>query len=178
MLLFIGTALAGSADISWTLATKYTDGSNIPSGTITATELGYGLCNAGKTAISGTPTILSVPAPSLATTVTGLGNGSWCFQVRTAIGTNVSDWTPVVSKDVILKPNPPSNLTVTTLAVYMELRQDNRLVMIPVGTVAGSTTCDPRNGTIANGVSYYAVPTSAVTWTGTTRPPVVFAICG
>jgi hypothetical protein len=61
--------------------------------------------------------------------------------------------------------------------VFMALRQTDRLVMLPVGTVPGQTACDPNNGVVAAGVSYYAVPTSAVTWSGTTRPEVVFAKC-
>lgn len=177
ILLFSCRSHAADADLSWTHPTQYTDGSTLPLASITATDIAYGPCNAGKTAIAGTPTVVSVPAPTAARTLTGLTNGSWCFQVRTAVGASLSAYTAVVSKDVILTPKPPSGLTVSVQTAYMAVRQKDAYVMLPVGTIPGGTTCDSNNGVLAGGKAYYAVPSAAVTWYGETKPTVVLAAC-
>lgn len=169
--------LAASADISWTHPSLYTDGTALPLSAITSTDIAYGPCNAQKTAIAGTPTVVSVPAPAAAKSITGLTNGSWCFQARTAVGASLSDYTPVVSKDVVLKPSPPTGLTVSVQTAFMAVRQSDRYVMLPVGTIPGGTPCDSGNGVLSNGKTYYAVPSAAVTWYGDTKPTVVLATC-
>lgn len=170
---------AAQADLNWTHPTLYTDGTTIPAGTLTQSSILYGLCNATQTGLlaSPTPVTVVVPYPTNTKSITGLGNGTWCFAVRSETATAQSDFTSFVSKTIVLKPSPPSGLTVSVTTAFMALRQTDRLVMIPVGTVPGSTVCDPNNGVIAAGVSYFAVPTSQVTWSGTTRPEAVFAKC-
>lgn len=168
---------AASADLSWTHPTSYTDGTPLPLASITSTDIAYGLCNAGKTAIAGTPTVVAVPAPAVSKSVTGLTNGSWCFQARTAVGASLSDYTAVVAKDVVLKPSPPSGLTVSVQTAFMAVRQNDAYVMLPVGSVPGGTKCDSNNGVIAGGKSYFAVPSSAVQWYGSTKPTVALATC-
>ena len=69
---------AASADLSWTHPTSYTDGTMLPLSAITSSDVAFGPCNASKTAIVGTPTVVSITAPANARTVTGLTNGSWC----------------------------------------------------------------------------------------------------
>ena len=170
-------ASAASADLSWTHPTSYTDGTPLPLASITSSDITYGLCNAGKTAIAGTPTVVAVPAPAAARSVTGLTNGSWCFQVRTAVGASLSDYTAVVSKDVVLKPSPPSGLLVSVQTAFMAVRQNDAYVMLPVGTVPGGTKCDSNNGVLSGGKAYYAVPSAAVSWYGNTKPTVALATC-
>lgn len=176
-LLFSCRSEAASGDLSWTNPTTYTDGTPIAAGAITSSDVAYGLCNAGKTAIAGTPTVVAVPGAATAKSVTGLTNGSWCFQVRTNVGASASDYTAVVAKDVVLKPNPPSGLTVSVQTAFMAVRQNDAYVMLPVGTVPGGTKCDSNNGVLSAGKAYYAVPSAAVTWYGETKPTVVLAAC-
>lgn len=171
--------LAASADISWTHPTTYTDGSAIAAGALTQTDIIYGLCNATNDGLLATPTPVTVVVPYPATTksITGLGNGTWCFAARSDTATAQSDFTGFISKQIILKPAPPTGLTVAIKTAFMAVRQNDAYVMLPVGTIPGGTQCDSNNGVIAGGVSYWAVPTSSVTWYGATKPTVVLAQC-
>ena len=104
-----GIAHAADATLTWTHPTTYTDGTLIPAtgvGSITSTQVEYGLCNATKTGFAGTATNISVTAPLTSRVITGLTNGSWCFRAATMAGA-LSVFTGVVSKDVVLIPNPP-----------------------------------------------------------------------
>ena len=177
--LFSCSAKAASGDLSWQLATQYTDGTPMPAGTVTGTGIRYGICNATATDLLPTPApaTMVVPAPTTAVSINGLGAGTWCFAVRTETAGGPSDYTAFVSKAVVLKPNPPRNLAVTVQTAFMAVRQDNKFVMIPVGTVPASTVCDPDNGVVADGKAYFAVPTSAVSWFGATQPTVAVAPC-
>ena len=76
-----------------------------------------------------------------------------------------------------LRPKPPTTLTVAALTVYMEVRERDALVMLAIGTVPGDTVCDTTQGVIAGGVTYFAVPHSAVAFAGDVQPPVSFALC-
>lgn len=167
-------AIAGELDVTWTHPTQYTDGSAIPANTLTATDVAYGLCNAAKTGFAGTPTIVSVPYPTATKTVTGLGNGTWCVQARSVAGTSLSDWTGFAWKDIVLVPKPPTGLVVTARTAYTVVKQRDRFVMLPVGTVPADTACDSTQS--VNG--YFVVPRAAVAWSGSVRPDVVVAQCG
>ncbi len=59
--------------------------------------------------------------------------------------------------------------------VYTVIKQPDRFVLLPIGTVPAGTSCDPNNS--ANG--HGAVPNDAVVWTSSTgpRPIVVVARC-
>jgi hypothetical protein len=61
----------------------------------------------------------------------------------------------------------------TTPDVYNVVKRDNGFVLVRVGTAPLNTLCD-RTQTV-NG--YYAIPVSAVTWSGTVKPIVVVAQC-
>ena len=74
-------------------------------------------------------------------------------------------------------PNPPGNLTIASVTAYMEVREANKLVMLAVGTAAGGTQCDTANAVISNGIVYYAIPVTAISWAGDVQPPVAFAKC-
>lgn len=71
-------------------------------------------------------------------------------------------------------PGPPVILDQEEI-VYTVVKQPNRFVLLPIGTVPAGTSCDPSNS--VNGLG--AVPTDAVVWTSTTgsRPIVVVARC-
>jgi hypothetical protein len=179
LMLFSLTVRAADATLTWTNPTQYTDGSAIAPGALTQTSILYGKCNAGSNGLLATPAPVTVPVPQPATTkvITGLGAGSWCFAARAETAAEQSDFTAYVSKTIILKPAPPTGLTVTVLTAFMAVRQDDRYVMVPVGTVPAGTACDSNNGVIADGKSYYAVPFAQVSFYGATQPRVALATC-
>lgn len=171
-LLITSLALAGSAGVNWTPATLNDDGSTLVDRT--GYKVYYGQSAAALTQVQTTP------ANATSYTITGLSPGTWYISVTTlsqSLGESVKP-APVAVTIAQPKPLPPSNITAVQLIAYMALRQKDRFVMIPVGTVPADTKCDPNNGAVASGVSYFAVPTTSVVWSGTTRPEVVFAQCG
>lgn len=170
-------AFGASADIGWTHPSAYTDGTTLPPSAITSSDVAYGACNIAGTAIQGTPTVVSVPAPAATKTISGLANGMWCFQVRTNVGASASDYTPVVSKTIVLKPNPPTGLSVSVQTAFMAVRKNDAYVMLPVGAIPGGTPCDSNNGVLSGGKAYYAVPSAAVQWYGPTQSTVALATC-
>jgi len=171
--------IAGEAQLTWTHPTQYEDGTAVPAGTLVRTSLIYGICNATSNGLLATPApvTVTVPYPATTHTITGLGNGKWCFAARSETATEQSVWTGYVWKDVILKPKPPSGLTVVATTGFMAIRRENSYVMLPIGQVPAGTPCDSNNGVIANGVSYFAVPASSVQWYGATESTVVLASC-
>ena len=104
---------------------------------------------------------------------------AWSSHI-TPIGASGRDYTSVRAMGDALAaqldprhiPAPPPPMTVAP-AVYYIVQQRGKLVPVVVGSVAENTPCDPKQR--AN--KLMAVPTSAVTWTGTARPLVVFAQC-
>lgn len=166
-----GTAGATNLTLSWVAPTQYTDGSNIAAGTAITYNV-YG-------AIQGQP--LQQLATALATTTTVRANvdpGVRCYAVTAVITGIESAQTPQVCATVAPPtPAPPTNLTVTVSVsantVYTLIKETDRFVFLPVGTVPAGTKCDPSQN--ANG--YYAVPRSAVTFTGNVQPPIVVASC-
>lgn len=114
------SATSNDATLTWTHPTEYTDATPIPDGAITATDIQYGVCNAGQSGISGTPTQVSVPYPAAEKVISPLDVGWWCFQARTVAGGVSSEWTMTVFKfvgtdsvtasanvTVTKKPRPP-----------------------------------------------------------------------
>ena len=165
-------ALGASVTITWTLPTKNDDGTNLTDlagiklyRNTTATPPASPLTTTGPTATS----YIDSTSPSGATVY------YWAAST-TPRGDSVLIG-PVSVVNAPAKPLPPSNLAVTATTAYVILRQDDRFVALPVGTVPRDTACDVNNGAIAAGVTYYAVPTSKVTWYGATQPTVVVAKC-
>lgn len=70
---------------------------------------------------------------------------------------------PPLPPRVVRQPQP----------VFTVVKQPNRFVLLPIGTVEAGAQCDPNN--TVNG--YGAVPTDQVLWTGTARPVVVVTQC-
>jgi hypothetical protein len=168
--------IAKAADLpwTWTVPTQYTDGTTMPSSAIVSYDVMYGTCSADKKTIVGTPVVVNVLAPATSKTITGVGSGIWCGSVRTNTADSQSAF-PVDAttgqlawKQIVLTPKPPGNMAV---------RQADKYVMLPVGTVPANTVCDPDNGVLSNGKAYYAVPGSAITWYGATQPTVALTTC-
>ena len=108
--------------------------------------------------------------------LTGLVPGDYYF-VSTAynVAGFESDFSNEASKTVVAAPpNPPSLLTVTDLVVFTIVKQKDKFVLLPVGTIAAGTVCNPDES--VNG--HYVVPNDDVQWSGTVRPIVVVAKCG
>lgn len=166
-------ASASTVTVSWVNATKYEDGANITD------MVGVKIY---RSTVAGQPgsLIATVPAPgtSYVDAASPFGTTVYYSAATTTSGHGDSVLTAQVSKvNPQAAPLPPTGLTVAATTAYMILRQDDRFVALPVGTVPGDTACDSSNGAIAAGVTYYAVPTAKVTWYGTSQPTVVVARC-
>lgn len=163
---------AGDATLTWTAPTQNVDGSAIPAtgpGSLAGFRIYY------RPSTASTDTLIVVSNPLATTyTITGLVSGTWNFQMTAYNAENVeSDKTNVVSKTILEAPLPPTPVFVTTATpVYNVVKKTNGFVMVVVGTVPLNTPCDRTQS--VNG--YYAVPISAVTWTGV-KSIVVVAQC-
>jgi len=80
----------------------------------------------------------------------------------------------VIKAEVRTEPLPPV-IFLTSQVAYTVVKQPDRFVLVPIGTVPAGTPCDPNQS--VNG--YGVVPNSAVVWTSSTgaRPIVVVAQC-
>ena len=78
-------------------------------------------------------------------------------------------------RKTIVGANAAPVIIETERTVYNVIKQPNRFVLLPIGTVPPGTPCDPNN--MVNG--HGAVPTDAVVWApgSTVRPVVVVAQC-
>lgn len=163
---------AATGALSWTLPTKNDDGTSL-------TDIsGFKLYRSTTNAMPASPVFTAAPTATSWADTSLLGGTTYFYWIATTTPRGDSTAVgPVSLTTVPSKPMPPTNFTVTGLTAYMVLRQNDRFVALPVGTVPGGTACDPNNGAIAAGVTYYAVPSAAVTWSGTTRPTVVVAPC-
>lgn len=167
---------AGTLNVNWTNPTAYTDGTTLAAADITQTRVEYGTC--------GTSTPLSFGVKAGETVVTGgatsavinsLAPGVYCVQAKTTAQGIESDASNVATKTLLPpKPNPPAAVTIGSLIAYDIIKQPGKLVLLAVGKVAGGIACDTTQS--VNGL--YAIPTDAIAWFGTVRPPVAFAACG
>lgn len=162
--------------LTWTNATLNTDGT--PFTDLDYTNIYYGVCDPTTNDVPTSPNVEPVPGPAETWTTPELAVGDWCFrathvnlQAEESAQSNLATRTVV---DTIV-PQPPLNLTVsaTNQAAYAISQTNDRLVLVPVGTVPAGTPCD---GTMsANG--RFLVPRDDVVWAGTARPAVVLAEC-
>lgn len=160
-------SVANAATLAWTLPTRNTDGSAIPSGaTLTVTVLEgpsggpYTVVATGRTGL--TYTLAATAGP--------------CFEVE-AVATGTEVGTSAPSNPACLAPAAASLTATPTVgtanSVYMEVRGADKFTLVAVGTVPTGTTCDPTQDVDG----YDVVPNSAVTWAGNVQPPVVVAKC-
>ena len=171
--------------IGWTQPTQNVDGSAVVVGELTANTVYRG------TKADGSDLTLLIVIKPAATSYNdnSVGAGTWCYAVSATgtfvvNGSNVS--TESAKSGVVCKtsvappppaPGPPANPITVASTAYTIIKVANGLVALPVGTVPAGTVCDPKQGAICNGVPYYAVPVSAVSWSGNVRPPIVVATC-
>lgn len=177
----------GTVTLSWTNATQNEDTSLIASidhGALAYTKIQYSVCTASNTVDAATAKTHLVSAHRTTTTISTEGPaGDYCF-VGTHINSfgtesalsNITIKTTTVAGDprTFVTPNVPEGLSVRgDPTVYTVVRQENRFIMLPVGTVPPNTSCIPEQ-TINE---YTAVPVDQVTWSGTVRPVIVVAVC-
>lgn len=160
------SAQTGSAVLSCTPPTLNTDGSTI-SGAVT-----YRFYR-GTTAAS--QTTASPVQTSCAYTFTALATGTHYFSATAIVGGVESAKSAAVSKVIVPPtPNPPSNLTVQQdQTAYIINQSDNRIVMVPAGTIPMGTVCDTTQQVLGK----YVVDIATVTWAGSVRSRVAFASC-
>ena len=175
LVLLLAASAAGAVpiNIGWVHPTKYVDGTDLPLSHITGTRIEWGTCNADNTFGTKLGEVIA-PAPSVNISTPDLPVGTYCIRAFTRVvsGTE-SNPTTVLAHTIPPVPTPPTNLRVSSLVVYNVVKQTDRFVMLPVGTVPAGTAC--IGGQSVNG--YYAVPRASVTWTGSVRPVVVVAQC-
>lgn len=159
-------AQSGTAQLSCTPPTQNTDGSAI-SGTIT-----YKFYRGTSQTTQNTA---SPVQSSCAYTFTGLAVGTHWFSVTATVGGIESAKSAAVSKVIAPPtPNPPSNLTVQQdQTAYIINQSDNRIVMVPAGTIPMGTVCDTTQQVLGK----YVVDIATVTWAGSVRSRVAFASC-
>lgn len=184
----VARAAPTDAILTWTVPTQNSDGTPL-------TNLaGYVLSYSTDPAVPSTGAnfaTVTITNPALTTyTVSGLAAGTWYFAMRsTNAKGDFSERTSIAS--VVLSgstnpppktiPKPPGDLKVTTPSVpntaFSVIKSQEQLVLLPVGTVPADTSCDASQAVVKNGVTFYVVPTSAVTYSGSARPVVVLAAC-
>jgi hypothetical protein len=179
----------GTVTLSWTNATQNEDTSLIAAidhGALAYTKIQYSVCtgaNNDQVDFATAKTHL-VSAHRTTTTVSTEGPaGDYCF-----VGTHVNSFgTESQLSNITIKtttvagqprtfttPLAPAGLSVKgDPTVYTIVRQENRFIFLPVGTVPPNTACIAEQ-TINE---YTAVPVDQVTWSGTVRPVIVVAVC-
>lgn len=116
LVLASGVAFAAVLNFSWTNATQNTDGSAIPAsgpGSIEATIVSYGPCNAARTALTSITGTVTRTGAQLSGQSPDLPPGVWCAyaQHRNTFGV-LSDPSGVGNRVIDPpKPNPPSNFS-------------------------------------------------------------------
>jgi hypothetical protein len=179
LFLLVACAYAGDATLNWTAPTQNTDGSPLM-------DLDHYKIYYGTSTTSLTQLVDLITKSLLTYKVTNLAPGTWFFSM-TAINTAgiESDKSNVVSKVILpTKPNSPTDLTVTTIALFRLVQNisptgEGDLVMVLLGTVPAGTSCDVSQTITTHGVSYNKVPrnTVGIIYTDNNRPPTVWAIC-
>lgn len=148
-------AHAGEATVSWTAPTQNCDGSQLTD--LSGYELRWG---------QGT----ALPAKAdTAYLVQNLPPGEWWFSVASLTTGGEKSQFVTVTKVI-----PPEEFKTVGTVVYTFIKNEDRILVLPVGTVALGVACDATQ--TVNGK--HVVPRSAVTWTGSVRPVVALADCG
>lgn len=168
-------AYAGTLTGSWTLATQYTDNTPIaPTGptALASTRVEYGSCNG---LLFGTKLgEVIVPVPTVTVAVPNIAAGTYCLQGWSKlVNGDESPTASNVGKTVVPSPLPKPPSSFAASIAYTVIKQVDRFVMLPVGTVAPNTACDMTQS--VNG--YNVVPRTSVSWSGNVQPDVVVAVC-
>lgn len=165
--LFAGQSYAGDITLEVQAPTTNEDGSAL-------TDLdGYKLY---QSSVSGGPytQVVDIVDPADTTRVlTGFVDGTYYF-VATAYNTasTESAYSNEVTKTVVNTPSPPV-LTVVDPTAFTFIKQIDRLILLPVGTVPLGTVCDEDQEILG----HHVIPRAEVQWSGSVKPYVVVAKC-
>lgn len=166
-------AMAVDVPVSWVNATKAVDGSDI---TPQSTTVVWGP-SAAALSNSQTTNTKTVALPATSTTVPLSPGVVYLAAYHTAAsGKSVLTNTVQVTVPEPV-PQPPTGLTVTVPVAYTLVKQRDSLAMVVVGDVPVGTQCVAGLSVTTTKGSYNVVPRASVTFNGTVRPEVVFALC-
>jgi len=186
LLLFSFSVIAGEMTLTWTNATSMTDDSLIPTdvsdpNSLAKTEIEYGTCSVVNVPEEPYTTVVvdtTTPGAQESFKIDTIEPGVWCVWAKHQLKNGVySAYSAPVSKTILdtpVVPDPPTDFNTIETIAYTLVKQIDRFILLPVGTVAVGTKCDPTQ--YVNG--YYVVPITSVTFSGTVRPVVVVAKCG
>jgi hypothetical protein len=150
-----GVAHAGEATLTWEKPTTNCDGTPIKEPV--SYEIRWGQKRA--TAAAGASVFTAID----------LAPGDWWFNVAAVDADGVLSDFVTAAKTI-----PAAEFKTRTTTVYTLVKRDDRVVMLPVGTVAFGVQCDASHN--VNGK--FVVPRAAVTWSGSVKDRVVFGDCG
>lgn len=163
-------------DLEWTAPTENVDGSAIPA-TGPGSLAGYELQYADNPAWTNVK-MVTVPASQLTYRVSSLPNATYYYRVNAFNVEGLrSDWTGPVPDTINTIQVTDTALVdiqeVVTRPVYNVVKRTNGFVLVQVGTVPTTVACNSAQS--VNG--HYAVPVSAVTWSGSVRTIVTVSRC-
>jgi hypothetical protein len=179
-----GPAGTGSVTVTWVPPTQNTDGSPL------SNLAGYRIQWGASASTLGNQTDVANPAATSAS-VDKIPGGTWLFGVKAYSKDSIeSVWSsPLMAKTVTVtppvtqsasvtitvqtQPNPPTSVTVDTIA-YEVNKATDAIKLAAVGTVPLGVNCKPEYD--ANGLN--VVPRDRVKFKSATRPLVVVAKCG
>lgn len=118
-----------------------------------------------------TGVVININDPAArAARISPLTNGTYYFMIAAVNQAGaVSYFTGPGEKTILVT----TSFSTIAAPVYNVVKKNNGFVLVQMGTVPLNTLCDKNHST--NG--HYAVPTSAVAWSGTARSIVVVAQC-
>jgi hypothetical protein len=106
LLLVSFAASAGTATVSWTNPTTYTDGTALVAADITSTTVEYGSCVGTSFGVKAGQSVVTGAGTSVVIT---LVPGTYCFRAATTAKGVTSGFSNVATKTIVQPaPNPPS----------------------------------------------------------------------
>jgi hypothetical protein len=174
----------GGTTLTWVHPTQNDDDTPLPLVQIANTGIYYSRTCTLEALLTST-TMQIVPAPARLTIVENLADGQWCFGARTVdTAGRISALSKIVMTTIQPVPNapielsvPPPGLVTSEATVYTSLKATDRTTMVPVGTASLGTPCIQSEATLAQGVTYFAVPRVMITWAGSVEPANAWGRC-
>lgn len=177
------SAMAATANLTWTHPTFNVDGSSIPTtgtGALAQTRIEWGSCNSSG-GFGSKESEMVVPYPTNSVSINNfVGGETICFRAFSKNNLGVeSDASAVVVKTFdVVKPRPP--VLGAVIAVAYEVTLDRRLnlrLARQVGTIELGTPCMDTPVDTNRGI-YFPVDPQYVTFTRQPKSSIVVTKCG